>query len=164
MSNSLRPHGLWPPGYSVHGIHQARILEWVVILFSRGASQPRGQTCVYHISGRFFSIWATREVVPMCGVLSHFSRVWLCVTLWTSAYQVSLSMGFSRKEYWSGLPCPSPGDLPDLGIEPGSPALQARSLLPEPSGRQCKEEFYLCTFIHTYWFLVWIPLSVCNKK
>ena len=44
----------------------------------------------------------TREVVPMCGVLSHFSRVWLCVTLWTSAYQVSLSMGFSRKEYWSG--------------------------------------------------------------
>ena len=44
------------PGSSVHGIHQARILEWVVILFSRGSSQPRGQTCVYHISGRFFSI------------------------------------------------------------------------------------------------------------
>ena len=50
-----------PPDSSVHGIHQARILEWVVILFSRGSSQPRGQTCVYHISGRFFSIWATRE-------------------------------------------------------------------------------------------------------
>ena len=44
-------------------------------------------------------------------------------TLWTVAAQVPLSMGFSREEYWSGLPFPSPGDLPDPGIEPGSPAL-----------------------------------------
>jgi len=44
-------------------------------------------------------------------------------------------MGFSRKEYWSGLPCPSPGDIPDPGIEPVSPALQADSLLTEPSGK-----------------------------
>ena len=47
---------------------------------------------------------------------------------WTVALQASLCMGFSRQEYWSGLPCPPPGDLPDLGIEPGSPALQADSL------------------------------------
>ena len=46
-----------------------------------------------------------------------------------------LSMEFSRQEYWSGLPCPSPGDLPDLGIEPGSPAWQADSLLSEPLGK-----------------------------
>ena len=45
------------------------------------------------------------------------------------ACQAPLSMGFSKQEYWSGLPFPSPGDLPDLGIEPGSPALQADSLL-----------------------------------
>jgi len=44
-------------------------------------------------------------------------------------------MGFSRQEYWSGLPFPSPGDLPDPGIKPGSPALQAYSLLFEPQGR-----------------------------
>ena len=44
---------------------------------------------------------------------------------WTAAYQAPLSMGFSRQEYWSGLPFPSPGDLPDPRIEPGSPALQA---------------------------------------
>ena len=44
-------------------------------------------------------------------------------------------MGFTRQEYWSGLPCPSPGDLPDLGIEPGYPALQADSLLSEPPGK-----------------------------
>ena len=51
------------------------------------------------------------------------SCVRLFVTPWTAAYQASLSMGFSRQEYWSGLPFPSPGDLPDPGIEPRSPAL-----------------------------------------
>ena len=50
------------------------------------------------------------------------------VTPWTAASQVPLSMGFSRQEYWSGLSFPSPGDLPDPGIEPESPALQADSL------------------------------------
>ena len=48
------------------------------------------------------------------------------------------SMGFSRQEYWSGLPCPSPGDLPDLGIEPGSPTLQADSLPSEPPGKRLR--------------------------
>ena len=51
-------------------------------------------------------------------------HVWLFATLWTVAYQAPLSMGFSRQEYWSGLPFPSPGDLPDSGMEPRSPALQ----------------------------------------
>ena len=51
------------------------------------------------------------------------SRVRLFETPWTVAYQASPTMGFSRQEYWSGLSFPSPGDLPDPGIEPGSPAL-----------------------------------------
>ena len=50
-----------PPGSSVHGILQARILEWVAISFSRGSSQPRNQTQVSHIAGRRFNLWATRE-------------------------------------------------------------------------------------------------------
>ena len=50
-------------------------------------------------------------------ILSHFSRVWLCATLWTVACQAPLSMGFSRQEYWSELPYPPPEDLPDPGIE-----------------------------------------------
>ena len=57
-----------------------------------------------------------------------------CLTLatpWTVARQAPLSMGFSRQEYWSGLPVPSPGDLPDPGIDPECPALQADSLLTE---------------------------------
>ena len=53
-------------------------------------------------------------------LLSCFSRVQLCATPWTVARQASLSMGFSRQEYWSGLPCPPPGDLPTPGMEPVS--------------------------------------------
>ena len=60
------------------------------------------------------------------------SCIQLCVTPWTVAHQAPLSMGFSRQEYWSGLPFPSPGDLPNPGIEPGSPALQADALSSEP--------------------------------
>ena len=62
-------------------------------------------------------------------VWNHFSRVQLCATLWTAACQAPQFMGFFRQEYWSGLPCPPPGDLPDSGIEPvslTSPALAGR--------------------------------------
>ena len=63
------------------------------------------------------------------------SRVRLFVTPWTVAYQAPSSMGLSRQEYWSELSFPSPGDLPNPGIELGSPALQADSLLSEPPGK-----------------------------
>ena len=65
---------------------------------------------------------------------------------WTVAYQASPSMGFSRQEYWSGLPFPSPGHLPDPGIEPGSPALEADTLTSEPPGKIKYKKFkcYMC--------------------
>ena len=63
------------------------------------------------------------------------SCVWLFATPWTVAHQAPPSMGFSRQEYWSGLPFPSPGNLLDLGIEPRSPALQADALTSEPPGK-----------------------------
>ena len=53
-------------------------------------------------------------------MLSHFKRVQLCETLWTVVCQAPLSMAFSRQEYWIGLPCPPPGDLPNPGIKPMS--------------------------------------------
>ena len=56
-------------------------------------------------------------------------------TPWTVAYQAPPSMGFSRQEYWSGLPFPSPGDLPDPGIKPRSPAFQADALISEAPGK-----------------------------
>ena len=64
--------------------------------------------------------------------VKSLSRVRLFETPWTVAYQAPPSMEFSRQEYWSGLPFPSPGDLPDPGIEPGSPALRADALPSDP--------------------------------
>ena len=63
------------------------------------------------------------------------SRVRLFATPWTVAYQAPPFMGFSRQEYWSGLSFPSPGDLPDPGIEPGSPTFQADALTSELPGK-----------------------------
>ena len=68
--------------------------------------------------------------------VKSLSRVQLFATPWTVAYQAPLSMGFSRQQFWSGLPFPSPGDLPNSGIEPESPALQADALTSEPPGKQ----------------------------
>ena len=71
-------------------------------------------------------------------MLSHFSHVQLFATLWKIARQAPLSMGFSRQEYWSGLSCPPPEDLPDSGIESTSlmsPACQAGSLSLAPPGK-----------------------------
>ena len=65
----------------------------------------------------------TEEPGGLQSLPSCFSHVQLCAILWHVAFQVSLSMGFSRQEYWSRLPCPSPGDLPDPETEPTSPAL-----------------------------------------
>ena len=65
----------------------------------------------------------------------NFSHVWLFATPWTLAHQAPLSLEFSRQEYWSGLPFPSPEDLPDPGIEPGAPVLQVDSLPSEPLGK-----------------------------
>ena len=67
--------------------------------------------------------------------MKSLSRVLLFATPWTVAYQAPLSMEFSRQEYWSGLPFPTPGDLPDPGIEPRSPALQEDVLPSELPGK-----------------------------
>ena len=67
--------------------------------------------------------------------MKSLSHVRLFATPWTVAYQAPPSMGFSSQEYWSGLPFPSPGDLPKLRIEPRSPALQADALPSEPPGK-----------------------------
>ena len=67
------------------------------------------------------------------------SHVQLFATLWTVAHQAPPSMGFSKQEYWSALPFPSPGDLPNPGIEPGSSALEADALTSEPPNEEEKK-------------------------
>ena len=79
-------------------------------------------------------------------------------TPWTVADQAPLSMGFSRQEYWSGLPFPSPGNLLDPGIEPGSPALQADSLPSEPAGKRTKVKVKVvqsCQTLRPHGFSPW---------
>ena len=70
-----------------------------------------------------------------CSKVNSLSRVQLFATPWTVAHHTPPSMGFSSQEYWSGLPFPSPGDLPDPGIETRSPAFQADALTSEPPGK-----------------------------
>ena len=81
--------------------------------------------------------------------MKSLSRVRLFATPWTIAYQAHLSMEFSREEYWSGLPFPSQGDLPDPGIECRSPALQADALPSEPPGKPESDEYQPCTLLST---------------
>ena len=76
------------------------------------------------------------------------SRVRLLATQWTVAHQAPPSTGFSRQEYWSGLPFPFPGDLPDPGIEPRSPTLQADALTSGPPGKPLSGN--LINTIYTY--------------
>ena len=87
--------------------------------------------------------------------VKSLSHVQLFATPWTVVFQPPPSMGFSRQEYWSGLPCPSPGDLPDPGIEPGSPTLQTDSLPSEPPGNPCLGNWTTTNVSKTYVIVLW---------
>ena len=82
----------------------------------------------------------------------------LFATPWTIAYQAHPSMGFFRQEYWSGFSFPSPGDLPDEGIKPGSPTLQADALPPEPPGKSLLSSRYCICHLWTCDIYLFISL------
>ena len=93
---------------------------------------------IYQIHKFFFIFFSIMVYYRMCVcvcVCELLSCVWLFATPWTVAHQAPLSMGFSRQEYWRGLPVPPPGALPHPGIEPKPPTLQAASLPSEPPGK-----------------------------
>ena len=75
------------------------------------------------------------------------------VTPWTVARQAPMSMGFPRQEYWSGLPFPSPGDLPDPGFKPASPALASRFFTTERPGKPPKNTYIIILFLKKLWSL-----------
>ena len=97
----------------------------------------------------------------VCCVLSCFSRVQLFATPWTVACQAPLFDGISRQEYWSGLPCPLPGDLSDPGIKPTSPALQVDSLPSEPQGSPMTVFYNWWHHVHTALVLQNFPHYSC---
>ena len=110
--------------------------EWASFEGRRG-TKPAENGIYSVINSSFFHDWSTDILF-----FSNFGnvnvnllvRVWLFATPWTVARLAPQSMGFSRQEYWSGLPFPSPGDLPDPWIEPRSPTLQADTSPSEPQG------------------------------
>ena len=108
MSNSLQPKNCSPPGSSVHGISQARVLDWVAVSFSSGSSQPRDGTCISCLAGGFFTTETPGSpgishcgishenswlylVVFVVAIVQSLSHVHLFVTPWTAGYQASLS-------------------------------------------------------------------------
>ena len=113
MPSSLWPHEqlTWPSCF-VYGIFQARILDWVAISFSSvWFKAPQIWLFFIFIEGKY------HECEEPWLILCSLSRVQLFATLWTVAHQPPLSTGFSRHEYRSGLSFPSPGDLPNPGME-----------------------------------------------
>ena len=93
--------------------------------------------------------------------VKSFSHVRLFATPWTVAYQAPPSIGFSRQEYWSGLPFPSPGDLPDPGIKPRSPAFQADALTSEPRASVYMYTIYIYAMC-IYMYTIYIYVYICN--
>ena len=138
LSCSIMSSHLWP-----HGLYPASLLcSWG---FSRqeywsGYPIPSPEDLPYPgIEPGSPALWvdslpAELPGKPKTRLDYSLSHVRLFATQWTVAHQAPPSMGFSRQEYWSGLPFPSPGDLPDPGIEPRSPALQGDALTSEPPG------------------------------
>ena len=117
------------PGSSVCGILQARMLEWIAVPSSRGSARPRTQNVISCIScSSWISCTVGASLPPpeeplMLLVLrcaESLSLVWLFATPWNVARQAPLFLGLPRQEYWSGVPFPTPGDLPYPGIEPVS--------------------------------------------
>ena len=164
MSDSLWPHRLWPtrllcpwdsPGKNV-GVGSLSLLQAIFLTQGLYPGVLHYRRVLHHLSHQG-SLKLTRKinhpislslmqnlnlVTYHCWVrnlvkvkVKSFSHVWLFETPWTVAYQAPPSMGFSRQECWSGLPFPSPGDLPYPRINSGSPALQADALLSEPPGK-----------------------------
>ena len=119
----------------------------------------KNKMCVYICIYRFIDVYLYTRDIYMCVyiyththtyVLIHFSCAWLSVTPRTAAHQALLSVGFSMQEYWSGLPCPPPGDLPHPGIELGSPAAPAFQADSLPLCHQGSP--YICIHIYKWCF------------
>ena len=113
---------------TIHWAKWSRLLRFSLLFSLDSKSQQGGcdwSSCLWVCSSVLITSLCCWDTEVKWSLLSC---VHLFATLWTIAYQAPLSMGFSRQECWSGLPFTSPGDLPEPGIEPGSPELQADTL------------------------------------
>ena len=131
---------MWKVEYSSHMIcmNQRKKSRNCLCTSSRSqdcirANRESPRNCQYTIQDNQAAV--ILPIVTLKVKVKSLSRVRLFATPRTVAYQAPPSMGFSRQEYWSGVPFPSPGDLPNPGIKPGSPKFQANALTSEPPGK-----------------------------
>ena len=120
------PGNLPDPGFEP-GLPHGRQL-----LYHLGSHGSPKSTCMGSFEGLHHYLHYLHHSLKAKVKVKLLSHVLLFATQWTVAHQAPPSMGFSRQEYWSGLPFPFPGDLPDPGIEPRSSTLQAEALSSEP--------------------------------
>ena len=131
-TSSIPGSGRSPGGRNDHPLQYSRLENsinrgtWQATVHGATKSQDWAQCYLYHLNSIMYCYSVESEVKSL-------SR--LFAIPWNVTYHAPLSMGFSRQEYWSELPFPSPGDLPDPGIQPGSPALRADALTSEPPGK-----------------------------
>ena len=147
--NSSGPLCVVCPRYDV-----SLTLKWVSALFFDRSVVDLWCNVSFRCTAQRFSFICVYKVNVK---VKSLSCVWLFVTPWTEDRQAPLSMGFSREEYWSGLPFPSPGDLSDPGTEPVSPALQADTLRSEPPG---KPHIPIKLCVHTRVYVCMLVYSV----
>ena len=167
VSSFLQPHGwgtaifLCPwnsPGKNT-GVGSHSFLQGIF-------PTPRDRTCISCTADRLFTIWTTREVL-IYHSLNHFQCLlianipnwwkWSCSVMSNSLrphglYQAPPSMGFSRQECWSGMPFPSPRDLPNPGLETGSSELQAEALPSEPPDNSMLLLFFIFNEYEQFYF------------
>ena len=148
------PRWVCKPYTQLEIYHNTLREKWSKVNISASSSTRKPEITVLFRTEGFFT-QRRKERKKM----KSLSRVWAFATPWTVACQVPLSMGFSRQEYWSGLLFPSPGDLPGPGIEPGSPTLQADSLLSESPGNP-----YTQGICYLHLFLIGICSSGAQRK
>ena len=129
--------------YSTPSITDGRRMLGLLCFFSERKNKKQGMKYVFNVVHLILELKASQHLscimmwdIILYLVAQSLASVQLSVTPWTVANQASLSMGFSRQEYWSGVPCPPPGDLPDPGIESRSPALAGGFFTSKPPGKQ----------------------------
>ena len=151
------------PGFSVHGIFQARTLEWVAIFFSRYLPNPGIKPRSPALQADALPSEPSEKPKQV-----KVKAIQSCLTLCNPVDYTVQGILQSTPEYWSGQSIPSPGDLPNLGIKPGSPALQADSLPTELLGKPTQwllKKINLFTLIEAnyfavlWWFLPYIDMN-----
>ena len=128
--------------------------KWHILILNMSKRKRRVQRqLIKHLAGNLPGGPVAKTLHSQCSEpVKLLSRVWFVTPPWTVVYQAPPSIEFSRQEYWSGLPFPSPGDLPDPGIKPRSPTLQADALPSEPPGKPLK--YSLCQS-DIFWSSTW---------